>query len=76
MLVISQDITLNKRKENIPGTEQYVLMQNEMKKIYSIVHEKYECSDYQDCSKLIYTMTQDTSIKWTDRKAALISRFD
>ena len=44
--VISQDISLKKRKENIPGTEQYVLMQKEMEKLYNIAYRKHQSGDY------------------------------
>ena len=51
-------------------------MQKEMDKLYSIAHQKHNSGDYQDCSKLIYTMTQETSVKWTDQKEAFIKKFD
>ena len=47
-----------------------------MEKLYSIVHQKHKSGDYQDCSKLIYTMTQETGIKWTEQKAAYTRKFD
>ena len=51
-------------------------MQKEMEKLYSIVEQKHKSGDYQDCSKLIYTMTQQTGIKWTEQKEAHIRKFD
>ena len=68
VLAISQDRTKPKRKENVEGSEQHNLMMQQMQLVYETAKEKYGKGEYQDCTKLAYTMTPETSQKWVEGK--------